>query len=56
MAKLWDTTVKLGSIEEARKCSVGAVVVAVDFASGEVTLRAESVNPTHERSVEVERK
>jgi hypothetical protein len=37
--KLWDTTVKLGAIEEALYLQEGDVVVKVDRASGEVTVR-----------------
>ncbi len=35
----WDTTVKLGAIEEASYLEPGDVVVAVDRAAGEVTVR-----------------
>jgi hypothetical protein len=38
--KEWDTTIKLASIEEASFVVLGAVVHAVDRASGEVTIRS----------------
>jgi len=51
--KFWDTTVKLGAIEEASYAAIGAVVVAVDRGSGEVTLRSSSEKQPHGRSREV---
>lgn len=52
-AKTWDTTVKLGAIDEANCIEIGAVVVAINKASGEVTLRTSSEKPPHGRSLEV---
>lgn len=48
----WDTTIKLGSIEEATYAAIGAVVVAVDKSTGEVTLRSMAETQPHGRSRE----
>lgn len=52
VAAQWDTTVKLGSIEEAKYAEVGAIVVAVNTASGELTLRTVAEKQPHGRSQE----
>jgi protein involved in polysaccharide export with SLBB domain len=39
LTQFYDTTVKLGAIEEAQFLQEGDVVVKVDRASGEVTVR-----------------
>ncbi|MGL4444249.1 MAG: hypothetical protein ACRCU1_11525 [Alsobacter sp.] len=49
----WDTTVKLGAIEEAKFIAVGAIVSAVDTACGEVTIRTYAMKQPHGRSIEV---
>jgi len=49
----WDTTLKLGAIEEATYAVVGAVVVAVNLASGELTLRTTAEVQPHGRAREV---
>lgn len=51
--KQWDTTVKLGAIEEANYATVGAVVVAVNKSSGELTLRTPGEKQPYGRSLEV---
>lgn len=52
-AKQWDTTLKLGAIEEANYATLGAVVVGIDRATGELTLRSPSEHQPHGRSREV---
>lgn len=49
VSPLYDTTVKLGAIEEAQFLEEGDVVVKVDRASGEVTMRGPK---QHGRSTE----
>lgn len=46
----WDTTLKLGAIEEANYAEPGDVVVAVNKASGELTLRRACPEPPYGRS------
>lgn len=53
-AKNWDTTVKLGAIEEAHYVAIGATVVAIDKATGELTLRTTGEAQPHGRSREVD--
>jgi hypothetical protein len=51
--KAWDTTLKLGAIEEANYAILGATVVKVDKASGEVTLRSVAPKQPCARAQEV---
>ncbi len=51
--KAWDTTVKLGAIEEAQYVALGAVVSKIDKATGEITLRTVGERQPHGRSAEV---
>jgi hypothetical protein len=53
-AKKWETGVKLGSIEEAQFVELGAVVISVDRASGQIVLRSEKAEKPNLRAVERE--
>lgn len=53
--KHWHTTVKLGAIEEANYAEIGDVVVAVNKASGELTLQRVCEKQPHGRSLEATR-
>jgi hypothetical protein len=47
---LWQTTVKLGAIDEAKYAQPGDVVVAVNTASGELTLQRACKDAPYGRS------
>jgi len=48
----WDTTIKLGAIEESKCVQAGDIVVAVNTASGELTVRRMCEKAPHGRSTE----